>query len=37
MVTHDGAFAQRARRRITMEDGNVVADTGLAAAAVDDR
>jgi len=37
MVTHDGAFAQRARRRITMEDGNVVADTGLAVAAVDDR
>jgi len=37
MVTHDGAFAQRARRRITMEDGNVVADTGLAPAAVDDR
>jgi lipoprotein-releasing system ATP-binding protein len=28
MVTHDPAFAARARRRITMEDGNVIGDTG---------
>jgi lipoprotein-releasing system ATP-binding protein len=27
MVTHDPAFAQRARRIITMEDGNIIADT----------
>jgi ABC-type lipoprotein export system ATPase subunit len=26
MVTHDAAFAHRARRRITMEDGRIVAD-----------
>jgi ABC-type lipoprotein export system ATPase subunit len=30
MVTHDPAFAARARRRITMEDGNVIGDTGGA-------
>ncbi|HLL87998.1 MAG TPA: ABC transporter ATP-binding protein [Tepidisphaeraceae bacterium] len=28
MVTHDLALAQRARRLVTMEDGNVVADRG---------
>jgi lipoprotein-releasing system ATP-binding protein len=27
MVTHDPAFAHRARRIITMEDGNIIADT----------
>ena len=27
MVTHDGALAARARRRITMEDGNIIADS----------
>jgi lipoprotein-releasing system ATP-binding protein len=27
MVTHDLAFAQRARRMITMEDGNIIRDT----------
>jgi lipoprotein-releasing system ATP-binding protein len=27
MVTHDPAFARRARRTITMEDGDIVADT----------
>ena len=31
MVTHDPAFAQRARRMITMEDGNIIADTCTAA------
>jgi len=30
MVTHDMNLAQRARRMVTMEDGNVVSDTGLA-------
>jgi predicted ABC-type transport system involved in lysophospholipase L1 biosynthesis ATPase subunit len=27
MVTHDPAFAHRARRIITMEDGNIITDT----------
>jgi lipoprotein-releasing system ATP-binding protein len=30
MVTHDMNLAQRARRLVTMEDGDVVSDTGLA-------
>jgi ABC-type lipoprotein export system ATPase subunit len=30
MVTHDMNLAQRARRMVTMEDGNVISDTGLA-------
>jgi lipoprotein-releasing system ATP-binding protein len=30
MVTHDTALAQKAARRITMEDGDVVADTARA-------
>ena len=29
MVTHDPAFAQRARRTISMEDGNIVSDRAL--------
>jgi len=29
MVTHDGSFAQRARRMITMEDGRVIGDIGV--------
>jgi predicted ABC-type transport system involved in lysophospholipase L1 biosynthesis ATPase subunit len=29
MVTHDIHLAQRAQRRITMEDGNIVADERL--------
>ena len=32
MVTHDVAFAHRARRIVTMEDGNVIADRALNAA-----
>jgi lipoprotein-releasing system ATP-binding protein len=30
MVTHDPSFAQRARRMITMEDGNVIRDAEIA-------
>jgi lipoprotein-releasing system ATP-binding protein len=30
MVTHDMNFAQRARRMVTMEDGDVISDTSLA-------
>ena len=30
MVTHDTSFAQRARRIITMEDGNIIADKKTA-------
>jgi ABC-type lipoprotein export system ATPase subunit len=30
MVTHDNAFANRAGRIITMEDGNVIGDKGTA-------
>jgi putative ABC transport system ATP-binding protein len=33
MVTHDLSLAQKAARRIRMEDGRVVSDTGQAAAA----
>ena len=29
MVTHDLTFARRARRMVTMEDGNVVQDDGF--------
>jgi predicted ABC-type transport system involved in lysophospholipase L1 biosynthesis ATPase subunit len=29
MVTHDTSLAQRARRMITMEDGEVVSDRAL--------
>jgi lipoprotein-releasing system ATP-binding protein len=28
MVTHDTSFAQRAGRRVVMEDGNIIGDTG---------
>jgi lipoprotein-releasing system ATP-binding protein len=31
MVTHDTALAQKAARRITMEDGNVIADSSRSA------
>ena len=29
MVTHDAAFAQRAKRIVTMEDGNIVSDVKI--------
>jgi ABC-type lipoprotein export system ATPase subunit len=29
MVTHDATFAQRAKRIVTMEDGNIVSDVKI--------